>query len=77
MFSRSPTFKPVLVGPALADMSFGGASRPAFARQLLRWSGMLLALVAIGAGGAPAASVPRSSAELIFPLHHQHNHAQW
>src|SRR6266540_4699835 len=58
MFSRSPTFKPVLVGLALADMSFRGASRPSFARQLARWSGLLLALVATGAGGAPAASAP-------------------
>lgn len=45
-------------------------------RPMLRWGfSLILILATTIAIGAPSDSAPRFSAELIFPLHHQHNHA--
>jgi predicted neuraminidase len=44
-------------------------------RQTLRWSALLVLAVAVNGLGAPTEAAPRFEAELIFPLHHQHNHA--
>jgi predicted neuraminidase len=44
-------------------------------RHMFRWSALLPILIAVKLAGAPAELTPRFSAELIFPLHHQHNHA--
>src|SRR6187551_2863560 len=43
-------------------------------RSMLRWCFSSVLATAI-ANGAPSDSAPRFTAELIFPLHHQHNHA--
>lgn len=43
--------------------------------HLFRWIALLSVLTAVSCLGAPAEPKPLFSAELIFPLHHQHNHA--
>src|SRR5678816_2357616 len=43
--------------------------------HLFRWSALLPVLSAVSCLGAPAELKPQFSAELVFPLHHQHNHA--
>ena len=43
--------------------------------RILSWVVFVSALSVPTSTGAPATDPPRFSAELVFPLHHQHNHA--
>ena len=46
-----------------------------FTRRILQCIVCASLLTAVNSLCAPAEATPRFSAELIFPLHHQHNHA--
>jgi len=46
-----------------------------FTRRTLQGIAGSSLLIVVNGLGAPAETTPRFSAELIFPLHHQHNHA--
>lgn len=43
--------------------------------NLFHWTAFLSLVSAVATPGAPADASPQFSTELIFPLHHQHNHA--